>query len=61
MHWRQEPPGAPRQVWCYEGSRVIEGEDCYVWKRYLAHPDPETGYRTMGCAHPVAAFWPQAS
>lgn len=59
MRMRREMPGDTRQTWCYNGRGVIEGRDCYVWKRYLEQPDPVTGYHTMAYAHPVASFWPE--
>jgi hypothetical protein len=59
---RREPPGSPRQVWCFEGRRfcpgVALGRYCYIWNRYLAEPDPVTGFTMQTYAHPVDTFWP---
>lgn len=46
-----------KERWHYDGRRTIQGSDCYVWKRYLSEPDPETGFTTIGIALPVDTFW----
>lgn len=53
---RLELVGSLRELWCYEGRREINGEDHYVWKRYLPLPDLKTGYWTIEYTHPVATF-----
>lgn len=58
MRYKKETANSPRQVWCYDGRRTVDGGDCYVWKRHLEVPEPVTGYTTLAYAHPVESFWP---
>jgi hypothetical protein len=40
------------------GRHIVEGQDCYLWKRYIEMPGTPEGFRAKGYAHPVATFWP---
>ena len=58
---RKEPAHSTHEVWCFDGRRELQGEDSYVWVRYLPRPCPITGYTTLVFAKPVKSFWPEGS
>lgn len=46
-----------RERWCYDGRRIVDGEDCYVWLRRIEGNSVKR-WQVKICALPVDTFWP---